>query len=193
MCKPWNHHSLALSHWNDLSHLCFSELVIQILWYAFNTLRPTQNGRHFRDAIFKCIFFNENVWICLNILLKFVPKVKSNNITTLIQKVAWHRPGNKPLSEPMMASLLTHICVTLPQWVELSFEFNPYNFAHLECCDVISYISFSLVHSVKITANREFGRCWFSLITEKHVCNLLVNTHSHWNLMKLESIDICLD
>ena len=27
--------------------------------------------------------------------------------------------GNKPLSEPMMVSLLTHICITLPQWVKL--------------------------------------------------------------------------
>ena len=27
------------------------------------------------------------------------------------------RPGDKPLSEPMMVSLLTHICVTRPQWV----------------------------------------------------------------------------
>ena len=31
--------------------------------------------------------------------------------------MAWRRPGDKPLSEPMMASLLTHICVTRPQWV----------------------------------------------------------------------------
>ena len=27
------------------------------------------------------------------------------------------RPGDKPLSEPMMVSLLTHICVTRPKWV----------------------------------------------------------------------------
>ena len=32
--------------------------------------------------------------------------------------MAWHRPGDKPLSEPMMARLLTHICITLPQWVK---------------------------------------------------------------------------
>ena len=35
--------------------------------------------------------------------------------------MAWRRPGDKPLSEPMMASLLlTHICVTRPQWVKQS-------------------------------------------------------------------------
>ena len=32
--------------------------------------------------------------------------------------MAWCRPGDKPLSEPMMVRLLTHICVTRPQWVK---------------------------------------------------------------------------
>ena len=31
--------------------------------------------------------------------------------------MAWRRPGDKPLSEPIMVSLLTHICVSRPQWV----------------------------------------------------------------------------
>ena len=86
-------------------------------WYSFNTLRPRQNGRHFADDTFKRIFLNENVWISLRFSLKFVPKVRINNIPSLVQIVAWCRPGDKPLSEPMMVSLLTHICVTRPQWV----------------------------------------------------------------------------
>ena len=84
---------------------------------SLNTLRPRQNGRHFADDIFKCIFFNENVWIPIKISLKFVPKGPINNIPSLVQIMAWRRPGDKPLSEPMMVSLLTHICVTRPQWV----------------------------------------------------------------------------
>ena len=40
-----------------------------------------------------------------------------NNIPALVQIMAWRRPGDKPLSEPMMVRLLTHICVTWPQWV----------------------------------------------------------------------------
>ena len=31
--------------------------------------------------------------------------------------MAWHRPGNKPLSKSMMVSLLTHPCFTRPQLV----------------------------------------------------------------------------
>ena len=86
-------------------------------YYAFNTLRPRQNGRHFADDIFKCIFLNENVWMPIKISMKFVPKGPINNIPSLVQIMAWRRPGDKPLSEPMMVSLTTHICVTRPQCV----------------------------------------------------------------------------
>ena len=37
----------------------------------------------------------------------------------LVQIMAWRRPGDNPLSEPMMASLLTHICVTRPLWINM--------------------------------------------------------------------------
>ena len=97
----------------------------------FNTLRPRQNGRHFADAIFKCIFFNENIWIFIKISLKFVPRGPINNIPSLVQIMAWRRPGDKPLSEPMMVSLPTHICVTRPQWVKWNklqpLDFNKKN------------------------------------------------------------------
>ena len=85
---------------------------------VFNTLTPIQNGRHFPDNIFKCIFLNENAWILIKISLKFVPKGPINKIPALVQIMAWRRSGDKPLSEPMMVSLLTHICVTRPQWVK---------------------------------------------------------------------------
>ena len=83
-----------------------------------NTLRPRQNDRHFPDDIFKWIFLNENVWISINISLKFVPRGLINNIPTLVQVMAWRRPGDKPLTEPMMVRLPTHICVTRPQQVK---------------------------------------------------------------------------
>ena len=36
----------------------------------------------------------------------------------LVEIMGWRHPGDKPLSQPMMISLPTHICVTRPQWVE---------------------------------------------------------------------------
>ena len=86
--------------------------------WAELTHGPRQNGRHFPDDIFKWIFLNENVWISINISLKFVPRGPINNIITLVQVMAWRRPGDKPLSEPMMVRSPTHICVTRPQWVD---------------------------------------------------------------------------
>ena len=86
---------------------------------SFNTLRPRQNGRHFVDT-FKLIFVNENVRISIKILMKFVPKAPISTIQALVQIMAWRRPGDKPLSEPMTGSLPTHISVTWPQWVKLS-------------------------------------------------------------------------
>ena len=80
-----------------------------------NSLRPRQYGRLFADDTFKCIFFDENIRILTKNSLKFVPKGLINNIPALVLIMAWRRPGNKPLSEPMMVSLLTHICVTRPQ------------------------------------------------------------------------------
>ena len=88
--------------------------------YLFNTLRPRRRGPNFPDDIFKRIFLNENVWISPKISLKIVPSVQINNIPSLVQIMAWRRPGDKPLSEPMMVSLLTHICVTRPQWDDCS-------------------------------------------------------------------------
>ena len=78
-------------------------------WLQFDTLRPKQNCRHFTDDIFTCIFLNENMLISLKISLKFVSKVRINNITAVVQIMAWRRPGGKPLSEPMMVWKRCHI------------------------------------------------------------------------------------
>ena len=81
----------------------------------------------FPDDIFKWIFLNEIIWISIKISLKFVPRGPISNIPALLQILAWCRPGYTPLSEPMMVSSLTHICVTRPQWVNL--------LAHIMCSE----------------------------------------------------------
>ena len=95
--------------------------VIDSICTVFNTLRPRQNGRHFADSIFECIFLNENVWMVIQISLKFVPQVLINSIVVFVQMMAWRRPGDKPLSEPIMVRLVTHICVTGPHYVQWHF------------------------------------------------------------------------
>ena len=68
------------------------------------------------DAISQTPFSNIFSSI-IKISLKFVPKGPINNIPALVQIMAWRRPGDKPLSEPMMVRSTTHICITQPQCV----------------------------------------------------------------------------
>ena len=71
-------------------------------------MRPRQSGHHFINDTLKRIFLNENVRIAIKISL---------NVPALVQLMAWHRPGDKSLSKPMVVKLPTHICVILPQCV----------------------------------------------------------------------------
>ena len=49
------------------------------------------------DDIFKSIF-NEGVWISITISLKFVPKGPIDYKSALVQVMAWHRTGEKPIT-----------------------------------------------------------------------------------------------
>ena len=75
------------------------------------------------DAILQTIFGSAFSWMKMfefrirfhrSLFLRV--QLKNNN-PALVQVMAWHRAGDKPLSEPMMVSLPTHICVTRTQWV----------------------------------------------------------------------------
>ena len=52
-----------------------------------------QNGRHFADDIFRCIFVNEKSWNMIKISLKFVPKGPFDNNPALVgnrrQAIIW--------------------------------------------------------------------------------------------------------
>ena len=113
---------------------------------------PTSLGggitrRHFADDIFKCIFLNENIWFPIKISLKFVPQGLINNIPALVQIMAWRRPGHKLLSEPMMVSLPTHICVTQPQWVKYLSD------------DMHSVSNIRVYHKTFVTTYYEYLTC----------------------------------
>ena len=102
-------------HYNLTSH-SYQQCRYQSMRKSNNILRPRQDGRRFPDDTFERIFLKENVIILIKISLKFVPNGPINNIPALVQIMAWCRPGDKPLSEPMTVRLTTHICVTRPQW-----------------------------------------------------------------------------
>ena len=83
---------------------------------SFNTLRPKQNGGHYTDDIFMCIFLKWNY--CVSI--KITPNNGPINYTSaLVQAMAWRRTGDKPLHEPWWSNSLTPYGVTRPQCVKL--------------------------------------------------------------------------
>ena len=73
------------------------------------------------------IFLNENIWIPIDISLKFIPKGPINYIPAWVQIIAWRRSGDKPLSELIMINLLTYICVTRPQWAWLRHQMETFS------------------------------------------------------------------
>ena len=63
----------------------------------FNSSPLLKMAANFADDIFKCIFWNENYRILIQILLKFVPKGPIDNKSALVQVMVWRRIGDKPL------------------------------------------------------------------------------------------------
>ena len=84
----------------------------------------THWGRHKMAAVFQTLFSGACSWMKMfQFRLKFhwtlfVRVGPMNNIPALVQIMAWRRPGDKPLSDPTMAILQTHIRVTRPKWVK---------------------------------------------------------------------------
>ena len=66
----------------------------------FDSSPSGQNGRHFADDMFKSIFLNEN-----KISLKYVPWGLIDNISALVQVMAWRRWCDMPLAEPMLTQV----------------------------------------------------------------------------------------
>ena len=97
-----------------------------------NTLRPRQYDPLFADDTFKRIFLNENIRIAIKISLKFVPKGLFSNIPALVLIMAWRRPGDKPLSEPMIDHWRIYASLGLNEliWIVVYSQFPVY--VHVE-------------------------------------------------------------
>ena len=95
---------LPTSTWTNISKVWINT------WKLYFTSSPGQNGRHFADGIFKCIFMNEKSCISIRISLKFVRKGPIDNTLALVQIMACRLFG--------WPSSLTHICGTWGRWVK---------------------------------------------------------------------------
>ena len=99
----------------------------------------THWGRDKMDAISQTTVSNAFSWMkmhqfCFRFHWNLFLNGSINNILSLVRIMAW-RPGDKPLSDPTMVSLPTHICVTRPQWLN-----SNYSIARTSNCSVWSHI-----------------------------------------------------
>ena len=107
----WGTRSSVTTTWPKVAHkVIICTLHIISPYPCLLTYWGTKNGWHSADYIFKCIS-----WKML--ILKLVSCSSTENNTWLVQAMAWHQIGAKPLPEPMMIYALTYICMDKPKWV----------------------------------------------------------------------------
>ena len=117
----------------DLSRICATGLGIPRPWVTHVALmRRTQSDTigyectplsicvtidlEADQTIFSKTFLMKMYIFFVKISLQFVPSI-INNVPALAQIMAWRRPGAGPLSKPWMISLVAHIYVSRPYWV----------------------------------------------------------------------------
>ena len=142
----WNFHnmtqwkSVKLAHWNfgniqavwkhTLVHKHQRQDFLQadMIYSSFNTLRPRQNGSQFPDDIFKWIFLLKicEFWLRFHWIL--FPIVQLTIVQHWLSKWLGTTQATSHYSNQLV-SLLMHIWVTRPQWV---------NMLHIKCIDLFS-------------------------------------------------------
>ena len=118
MCYIYSLYILGLCHWHRKNHIIW---LPQCQWSfsercAWSWPLLNYKKKHQLHIIHVIL----GVWCRIGrngILLKFVPKGLIDNKPVLVQVMAWRRTGDKPLSEPMLISSLTHIWGTRGRWV----------------------------------------------------------------------------
>ena len=82
--------------------------------------------------------------------------------------MAWHRPGDKLLSEPMMVSLPTYICVTRPK--------KKYIYVYILSVPETSMISIELSFFYLIHCNKNNVRClWKVTVSIESILGQKIN------------------
>ena len=121
-------------------------------------------------------------WKCLNCdwnVTKFCSLGSNDNLSALVQIVAWHRTGNKPLLylNQWWSKSLMHICVTRPQGVKLRPDstFGIQSFLNIERSEVIFWFMYYMIenrnssqdicYSVQAYGGQNFKRPIFCIIT----------------------------
>ena len=167
--SPW----LSFNGWMEamygtVSAVAFKSIVDSKMTYL------THWSRKRMAAISQTTFSNAFSWmeIPIKISLEFIPTGPINNIPALVQTMAWHRRGDKPLFEPMMVRLPTHICVTRPQWVKTCGRNIAYDITSKLC-----------IHVATLSQARYIQNWWVITIISHGIFPVKSNTASDSGLL----------
>ena len=98
--KQWNfNRNTTLFIYRNALENIVCEMAAILAALNFKTLGQRQNGCQFADI--SSAFYSRKIWILIDISLKFVPRGSTDNNSPLVEVMAWHETGIKPLSEPM--------------------------------------------------------------------------------------------
>ena len=142
-------------------------VIVASNWGQFDGKTSTYWGRDRVDAGSQTTFSSTVPWrkmSTIKISLKCLLKGLINNIPELVQIMAWCRPGDKPLSEPMIVSSPTHICVVYASLdlSELRYLYR-YDFKTTNSNELIELRLFKPIvvkwHNMASVVNNSLGNC----------------------------------
>ena len=133
----WINLKLFLNHKHLLLNLCYQSHNQNKSFLAL-----THGGQDKMAAIFQTTFSNALTWMKMYEFRFIIP---INNIPALVQIMAWCHPGDKPLSEPRMVTLLMHICVTRSQWVDRGMFSSVWYNEHMKNIQGLDFLCWKLI------------------------------------------------
>ena len=94
-------HGFVFHYVHSITRMRF-DLLLQVVHYPLRLLKLIETQNKMSDSIFTNIFLNENACVLIEIRMKFVTKGPIVKKSALVQVMAWHQTGDKPLFETML-------------------------------------------------------------------------------------------
>ena len=143
-------HAISEALYGDecpISNACDCNSVLYAgCWLHYLTHLPlVKKSPPFHKRHFNCIFMNENLYILIRISQKCVPKGQIDCRSVLVQVMACHRIGDKPLAGPMLTQYTDAYMQQKGRWLN-EFLCKPYIFFAQLTLPFLYHISIASVH-----------------------------------------------
>ena len=124
-CQESNSLWLRWNHWGSVTHMhqwTGSSLIHIMAWCLVGT-RPIPEPvlNYFHWLYLRTFCWHFQIRFLVKVTLWFECSLGSNWYkSVLVQVMAWHQSGAKPLPKPMLTQFIMHMCATKTHWVKKS-------------------------------------------------------------------------